>query len=101
MSDFDMLSLAIKRLNPEQQTYLNSSGIGSSSAPDSSRTVTAEEFDQWINVYQPAKRFKPDNLEQPVCSPSISSIICTLSTASIGDSSTQTATLAPPADTYY
>ncbi|XP_026408720.1 uncharacterized protein LOC113303850 [Papaver somniferum] len=98
ISDCDLPSPAIKRLNPEQQTYLNSTGIGSSPAPHVLRTFNNEELDQWINFYRPAKNIKLDNLELPVCSPFIISIICTLSSAFIEDNSTQPTTTAPPAD---
>ncbi|KAI3881378.1 hypothetical protein MKX03_020415, partial [Papaver bracteatum] len=78
ISDNDLPSPAIKRLNPEQQSYLNNSGIGSSSTPDLSRTITNEELNEWINVLQPSKKFNPDNVEMQMLSPSIISIIGTL-----------------------
>ncbi|KAI3949963.1 hypothetical protein MKW92_017075, partial [Papaver armeniacum] len=89
ISDCDLPSPAIKRLNPEQQNYLNNSSIGSSSAPAFSRSVTNEELSQWINVYQPAKKFKLDNLELPPCSPSINYIIGTLNSTTIEDNDAQ------------
>ncbi|KAI3912097.1 hypothetical protein MKW92_005388, partial [Papaver armeniacum] len=91
ISDSDLTSPAIKRLNPEQQSYLNSTCIGSSTTPDISRIVTNEELDEWINVFQPAKKFKPDMLDLPIVSSSISSIICIFSTASIDDINYHTA----------
>ncbi|KAI3961897.1 hypothetical protein MKW98_022102 [Papaver atlanticum] len=99
ISDTDLRSPAIKRLNPEQQSYLHSADIGSSSGPESSRIVTAEDHDQWTNIYQLAKRSKPDTMDQTITTPSISSIICTFNTASIGERSTQPTTYASPAAT--
>ncbi|KAI3892170.1 hypothetical protein MKX03_036775 [Papaver bracteatum] len=96
ISDTDLRSPGIKRLNPEQQSSLHGAGIGSSSCPEFSRLVTSEDCDQWINIYRPAKRFKPDTLDQSVSAPNISSIICTFNTASIGECSTQPATQTSP-----
>lgn len=97
ISDTDMTSPAIKRSNPEQQTYLHNSGIGSSSGPDYSRRVSTEEYEQWIDLYQPAKRFKPDSTDQPTCSPDTSHFNCSYNNASTGDKSSHTAPPAAPA----
>lgn len=99
ISDSELRSPAIKRLNPDQQSFLKNAGIGSSSGQDSSRTVTDEDFKQWTNFYQPAKIFKHDNLEQSTSEHSISFIFCTFNTTSIEESSPQTAFIILPAAT--
>ncbi|KAI3851299.1 hypothetical protein MKX03_028819 [Papaver bracteatum] len=47
-----------KRDNPEQQAYLQSSSIGTSSAPNISRRLDIEELHQWTSQLTPAKRYK-------------------------------------------
>ncbi|KAI3890406.1 hypothetical protein MKX03_028228, partial [Papaver bracteatum] len=93
----DLRSLDIKRFNPEQQSFLNSSGIGSSLGLEITRLVTNEDYEQWTSVSQPTKRFKPDTTDQSVFTPFISSIICTFNTTSIEEGSTQPVTQDPPA----
>lgn len=98
VSDFDLPSPTLKRMNTEQQLYLQSASIGTSSTPESSRTVTDEDIAQWIEVYQPAKRFKHDTLEQKVDAPSINSIIGTFSSTSVEECFTKSPSTAPPED---
>ncbi|KAI3868705.1 hypothetical protein MKX03_025955 [Papaver bracteatum] len=50
ISDSELLSPAIKRFNPEQQSFLQSSGIGSSSGPKITSLVTSEDYEQWTSV---------------------------------------------------
>ncbi|RZC66242.1 hypothetical protein C5167_009936 [Papaver somniferum] len=95
----DLRSPAIKRLNPEKQSYLHSVGIGSSSGPESSRIVISEEHDQWTNIFQSAKRFKLDSMDQTINIPSIISIIYTFNISSVEEKSTRHTTFASPAAT--
>ncbi|KAI3875851.1 hypothetical protein MKX03_023774, partial [Papaver bracteatum] len=61
-----------KRPNPEQQAYLISSAIGTSSATNLSRNCSREELNRWASQSTPAKRYKssfvelssPNNLNQ-------------------------------------